>query len=421
VKRLLLVAALTVASVTALASPAGAIPPPVLTGVATAGVGGDHSCVVTTGSQIVCWGSNWDGEIGNGSWNQEESGPRYVLAPTGSGRLGGVTQVAAGSYMTCARLSNGQARCWGYNGDGEVGNGSLQDRQLRAKVVSNPAGNGPLTGVTQLTAGERHVCALLSNGQVRCWGSNVYGQLGAGPVGELSLRPRVVRTPSGPGALTGVTQIDAGHSHTCARLSNGQARCWGLNDRNVLGGNPATEAVARPIVVRRGNGQPLLGVSQIAAGRYNTCVRYSNGRVGCWGDGTDGANGNGSQSDQDHAVYVKDAATQVALTGVTEVDVADIGGCARRTNGDVVCWGYGTLVGDGSGSSSTFARRVRNHTDTGFLANVSDLSLGRAHACVATTGRRAFCWGENSNEQVGPNDTPFYPVPEPAYAPPPPE
>jgi alpha-tubulin suppressor-like RCC1 family protein len=226
----------------------------------------------------------------------------------------------------------------------------------------------------------------------------------------------VVRTPSGPGALTGVTQIDAGFASTCARLQNGQARCWGLNEGNILGGSAAATSVSRPVVVRRGNGQPLLGVSQISAGRYNTCVRYANGRVGCWGYGDDGANGNATQDDQEHAVYVKDATTLAALSGVAEVEVADGASCARRTNGGVVCWGYGTMVGDGSGSSSTYARRVRNHTNSGFLANVTDLSVGDLHACVATSGRRAFCWGENTNEQAGPDDVDSYLVPIPVYA-----
>jgi alpha-tubulin suppressor-like RCC1 family protein len=417
VKRTFLALSLVVGSIVVLAPQAAAIPPPVLTGVAGIAAGGVHSCAVTVNHQVACWGSNYDGEMGVGTVAEEESPTRYVLAPTGTGRLGGVDEVIAGYYVTCALLTNGQVRCWGYNGDGQVGNGSAAETIPRAKVVSNPTGTGPLTGVTQLTAGERHVCARLSNGQVRCWGDNDYGQLGTG--GGSAGRPKVVRARSGTGPLTGVTQIDAGHSSTCARLSNGQAVCWGLNSFNILGGNrPATSLVARPIIVRAGNGLPLQGISQISIGYDNTCVRYSSGRAGCWGNGESSANGNGTQNDYEHAVFVKDSSNQAALQGVVEIEVGSGGACARRANKQVWCWGTGLLVGDGSGSESSTARAVRNDADTARLGNVSDLDVGSGHGCVATTGRRAFCWGSNYNEQVGPNDG-DYTRATPVYAPPP--
>jgi len=193
-----------------------------------------HSCARLTNGQARCWGASLDGEAGDGD-DVDRPNPVVVRNPNNTGPLTGVVQIEAGTYNTCAVLSNGQARCWGFNGDGQAGDGTFVDYRFLARVVKNAAGTGPLTNVSRIAAGERHTCALLTNGQVRCWGENVSGELGTGAPGAPQNLPRVVRNRLDTGPLLGVTQIDAGNSRTCARLANGEARCWGDNTNGALG------------------------------------------------------------------------------------------------------------------------------------------------------------------------------------------
>ncbi len=144
----------------------------------------------------------------------------------GNGRLTGVASVGGGYGNNCAVLRNGQARCWGYNGSGGTcGNGTDSTDTPHPVVVKNLAGTGPLTGVTQISNGGYHGCARLSNGQARCWGDNHEGALGTGDLTDRPL-PVAVRRVGG-GALTGVVRILAGIDSTCAQVTGGQVRCWG--------------------------------------------------------------------------------------------------------------------------------------------------------------------------------------------------
>lgn len=208
--------------------------------------------------------------------------PTTVLAVTGAGPLTGVAQVEVGFYHSCARLNTGQVRCWGANVDGQGGNGSSTSQFLRAKIVRNPMGTGPLTGVTQIALGQRHTCARLNTGQARCWGENTWGEIGDGTTGTARLRARVVKNLAGTGPLTGVAQVDAGESSTCARLANGQGRCWGQNGAGQLGDGPSV-ASDLPAVVEVADGVPLQAVTQIAVDQDHACARPSTGQARCWG------------------------------------------------------------------------------------------------------------------------------------------
>ena len=148
--------------------------------------------------------------------------------------------------------------------------------------MRNPGNTGPLTGVTAITAGYSHTCARLDDGTAACWGWNEYGQLGDGTTTDRSL-PVAVRNPGNTGPLTGVTAISAGREHTCARLANGTAACWGANLYRALGDGTTTDR-SLPVAVRNpGNTGPLTGVTAISAGGEHTCARLDGGTAACWG------------------------------------------------------------------------------------------------------------------------------------------
>ena len=194
------------------------------------------------------------------------------------GLKSGVMALTAGRYHTCALTSVGGVKCWGYNWYGQLGDGTTEERSTPVEVV------GLASGVTAIAGGNSHTCALTTNGGVRCWGSNYYGQLGDGTT--------VLRgTPVGAvGLESGVTAIAAGDYHACALTSVGGVKCWGVNDCGQLGDGTTTMRTRPVSVVGLSR-----GVAAIATGSTHTCGLTMGGRARCWGYDGVGALGNGAR------------------------------------------------------------------------------------------------------------------------------
>ncbi len=248
-----------------------ATPVPSLTsGVTAITAGGKHTCALTSGGAVQCWGLNSSGQLGDNTFTNR-------LVPTAVASLtSGVTAIAVGERHTCALTSGGAVQCWGYNFDGQLGDSTTTDRFA-------PTLPSLTSGVTAIAAGRFHTCAL-TGGAVQCWGSNSNGQLGDVAAGARSLLPTAV-----PSLTSGVTAITAGDSHTCALTSGGAVQCWGLNSSGQLGDNTTTQRFLPTAV-------PSLtsGVTAITAGRFHTCALTSGGAVQCWGFDDQGQVGDGS-------------------------------------------------------------------------------------------------------------------------------
>jgi alpha-tubulin suppressor-like RCC1 family protein len=138
-----------------------------------------------------------------------------------------------------ARRSDGTAWCWGYDQQGQLGDGSTGDPvdHLRTKAVKVRRGGGFLTGVTSIATGISHSCARRSDGTAWCWGADEQGQLGDGTTGDpvLHARLKAAQVIRSSGPLTGVTRLDGGVGHTCAVRSDQTVRCWGRNVNGELG------------------------------------------------------------------------------------------------------------------------------------------------------------------------------------------
>jgi alpha-tubulin suppressor-like RCC1 family protein len=263
--------------------------------------GDETTCALMANHTIRCWGSNGTGTVGDGTGADQEL-PRAVRNLAGTGSLTGVTQISIGGDHGCARLANGQLRCWGYNSSGQVGDGTRVNR-WRPKAVRAVSGAGNLTGVAQVSAGEALTCARLANSQVRCWGRGADGGLGTGNP-RRSSTPKVVKAAGG-GNLTGVAQVDAGYSAACARLANGRLRCWGLNDRGQSGDGTSVAHHYLPVVVKAPSGAaPLSGATQLAFTDRHGCVRLGSGEARCWGYGASGDLGDGNANDSPLPVVV---------------------------------------------------------------------------------------------------------------------
>src|SRR5205814_1376766 len=143
--------------------------------------------------------------------------------------------ITAGERYSCALLANGTAKCWGDNFYGELGNGTNTSSSIPV-VVSG------LTNAVAITAGGGgHACALLANGTAKCWGENEFGELGNGRTGpQMCGSFACSTTPVLVSGLTSGSVLTAGGGHSCAVLTNGTARCWGLNTYGQLGNGTTT-------------------------------------------------------------------------------------------------------------------------------------------------------------------------------------
>lgn len=198
---------------------------------------GGHSCALLTSGKVKCWGNNSNGQLGDGTTTTIARIAASPLSMPDVEGLSDVVQVSAGGLHTCALLKSGSVKCWGYNATGQLGDGtSGTDRRTPVDVVG-------LTGVTQISASGGHACAVLINGTAKCWGWNGFGQLGDGTSGTSKL------TPVDVVGLTGVTQISAGTNSSCAALANGTAKCWGDNAMGQLGDGTSGTNRLTPIEV----------------------------------------------------------------------------------------------------------------------------------------------------------------------------
>jgi hypothetical protein len=147
-------------------------------GVASVAAGGTHSCALTTAGALKCWGSNFLGQLGDGSTDDHHT-PALIIAS-------GVSEVTTGEFYTCVLSTGGSAKCWGSNEFGQLGDGSTIDRTAPVNVL------GLGGGVVMIDAGGFHTCALLTDSTIQCWGNAAYGQLGDGRFLALSTSPQTV-------------------------------------------------------------------------------------------------------------------------------------------------------------------------------------------------------------------------------------
>src|SRR5881628_2321203 len=182
--------------------------------------GDAHTCGVTAGGAAYCWGFNSVGQLGDGSTMNRLS-PVLVAAPAGVS----FAAVDAGDFHTCGVTAAGTAYCWGANGSGQLGDGTMIDRSSPVPVQA-PAG----VSFAAVTAGAAHTCGVTAAGAAYCWGDNGFGQLGDGTTTSQS-SPVLVQAPPG----VSFAAVTAGRLHTCGVTPAGTAYCWGSNSVGQLG------------------------------------------------------------------------------------------------------------------------------------------------------------------------------------------
>ena len=301
---------------------------------------------------------------GTGTWEMTWGLPRGTS-------IGKLAMIDIGFGHTCALDTNGQAWCWGSNSYGDLGTGDDVPRLVPARV----AGGVRFTQIAVAREGPVN-CGLTAAGEAWCWGSSWGGVLGDGS-GAVGGQP--VTAPQRVVGGHAFMQIAPAGSHVCAITPAGKAYCWGTNSLGQLGTGNDTPS-STPVEVS-GN----LTFRQISTYTVNTCGVTNSGDGYCWGDGTAGALGNGEESSSEVPALVSGGHKFVAIS------VGSWMACGVTTGGDGYCWGTG---GSGLGTGTDDDDSTTPVLVTGGLKWRS-IRAGSFIACGVTTTNGGYCWGDN--------------------------
>jgi len=334
--------------------------------------GDQHTCAVKTNGTLWCWGSANDGRLGNGAafGNQETPSQESTAATNWAA-------VEAGNRHTCAIKTNGTLWCWGLDNWGQLGNGA-DGAQTSPDQESTAA-----TDWATVSGGQEFTCATKTNGTLWCWGVDSFGKLGNGADGN-QISPDQEST-----AATDWTKVDAGDNHACATKTNGTLWCWGWDSSGQLGNGADGNQISPD--------QESTSATDWAAvwtANNHTCATKTNGTLWCWGPDTNGELGNGADGSQISPDQESTSATDwKAMTGGSSHS------CAVKTNGTVWCWGanFAGQLGN-SGRTGLSLSPVQEGTTA---ANWKETATGRDHSCAVKTDGTLWCWGRDNSLQLG--------------------
>lgn len=283
--------------------------------------------------------------------------------------------VDAGAAHSCGLDGSGAAFCWGENGLGQLGNADLNSTTEPVAVFQGSM------AFSEVSAGASHSCAALSDGQVYCWGSNEFGQMGNGNFGTVESAPVRVTT----NVLFG--SVSAGGAHSCAISSDNRAFCWGLAGDGQLGTGISGDN-PRPTAEQVVGDLQFVAVS---AGNQHTCAITAGGAAYCWGRGTMGELGQGANNSSDVPVAVSGG------LAFFRIAAGDEHTCGLVLDGAAYCWGSGADGRLGTGVTSN----TNEPTEVSGGILFEDISAGGAHTCAVTGDDVAYCWGRNDQGQLG--------------------
>jgi RHS repeat-associated protein len=367
--------------------------------------GAKHTCALESTGHIFCWGTNSEGQLGNGT-TTKSSTPVEVVGVGGTGDLATVTSIAAGGDHTCALSAAKHVYCWGTDYYGQLGNGSTTNSSTPLEV-EGVTGLGDLGTVSAISAGYDHTCALSTTKSVDCWGTDYYGQLGNGTSAPAaSETPVAVIGVGGTGNLGTVSAISAGGWHTCVLTASKTVDCWGWDWKGTVG-NGRTTPIGTPVEVEGVGGSGYLAtVTAISAGAYQSCGLQSTGHLSCWDRNEFGQLGDGTASvttPQATPAEVEGVGGTGDLATVSAVAAGGYQTCALTSTGHAYCWGRNNATG--TSTPQTTPVEVEGITGSGSLATVSAIVGGGYQACALTSAKDLYCWGTNSTGELGDGTT----------------
>ncbi len=364
-----------------------------LTGVSAIAAGAWSSYALLSNGTVMAWGINREGELGDATTaNSDVAVPVKESAGKDAKALSGVSAIAAGGEHTLALLSDGKVIAWGANEYGELGNGKTAKSDVPVTVSDLPPAGASISAIS---AGTEYSLALLSNGTAMAWGDNEAGQLGIGykevkREGEIEyVEIEKSTVPVAVEDLADATALSAGGAFSLALLSDGSVMAWGSNLNGQLGDGDSGGVAETPQPV-----QELSDVSTISAGAHHSLALLRNGTIMAWGLNSSGQLGNGANTKAELPVPVSGLASvegiaaggshslsfgapQPTVTGVEP----GLGPMAGDTKVEIA--GTNLLGATAVDFGSTPALEFRVNSDTSITAYSPPAGAGTVHVTVA--------------------------------------
>jgi RHS repeat-associated protein len=356
---------------TCVASPCSRSPLQVpIAGVSKVSAAGFHSLALKTDGTLWAWGYDGDGQLGDGTAGGSRTTPGLVLA------IGTATSVSGGAYHTLAIKTDGTVWSWGWNPTGQLGSGDTVARATPAPVPG-------LTNAYAIAAGAWHSLVVDANLTVWAFGNNDGGALGTGDWADHLSPVHLV-------GLTGVQEIGASWEHSIARDWNDNVWGWGWNWPGSVGDGTRLHRNA-PVRVRGVNNVGLLNASIATAGGFRSAAVSGEGALLGWGDDFNGELGLSSTTDRSVPRNVVGLTNPISVAGGEEHSVA------ARADGSVVAWGSNAFgqLGDGTSTNRSTPVAVSG------LSNVSVVAAGTAHSLALKNDGTVWAWGEGVWGQLG--------------------
>ncbi|MDP3274304.1 MAG: hypothetical protein Q8Q09_03860 [Deltaproteobacteria bacterium] len=347
------------------------------------------TCALTVPGEMRCWGRNGSGQLGDGTM-MDHLRPVVV-------RLADATQVSLGYEHGCARKSDGTVWCWGANNNGQLGNGTMNSSLSPVQVMG-------ITTATKVAAGQYASCAILQDRSVRCWGRGT--DLGAGGVGNSMVPVMVMNLSDATDLSMGYSATRGSNSQTaCALRATGGVRCWGYgNDGQIGNGMRSSARIATDVM-------GVTSAREVHVGGSHVCVVLMDQTVQCWGDGISGQLGDGTEEIRTSPVTV------LGVRGVRTLALGDRFSCAISMAGTAQCWGEGGRgqLGRGVVPPVGMSRSVMAAPVVG-LTGIVAMGAGVDHGCAFTMDGLTRCWGDNATGQLGDGNATSlerFPTPQP--------
>jgi alpha-tubulin suppressor-like RCC1 family protein len=347
-------------------------------------VGATFACAVVSG-QVLCWGATSQyasnpAYLGNGS----TTGSTTPVTVTG---ISNAVSVFAAAFNACALLSTGQVECWGDNVSGQLGDGTTTNRT--SPVTVSGLTNAVAVAGNTAPSGPSFTCAVLATGGVMCWGDNSFGELGNGTTTN-SLTPVAVS------GISDAIAIAVGADFACALRQAGTVVCWGSETGGGLGNGVSSGNATTPVAV-----SGVTNAVGIAADYESACAVQSSGHVVCWGYNGDDQLGDGNTSNSLSAVTVSGLTNATAIVACDGSSVSTV--CAANTAGGAVCWGNNTSgqLGNDTTNSSDVPVTVNGLSGAVQIAVGGGAGTGQASACALLSDGTVECWGSNAYGQLG--------------------
>ncbi len=350
-----------------------------------------YTCVIIFDNTMKCWGQRGEspstGYLGDGQINGNSFTPAEVLLDDEQGNSSAI-ETASYGHHSCAVMADYSLKCWGNDWNGQVGHNVSGGWHSTPFPTTMPNG---LTAI-QSAAGLHTSCAIMDDYSLWCWGDNdPQGQVGIGNTSQGNIAiPQQIDLPPNRTAIS----VVYGHDYGCAILDNGDGMCWGDNQGAQLGDGTTENRSSPTLISLVPQSRRLVAID---VGFQTTCGILDNGSVLCWGRNDVGQFGDGTLTNYSSTVS-RYAILPVGRVAVS-ISVGQYHACAILDNGDAFCWGSNELGQLGDGSTTDRSTPSRVSMPEGSV--VSTISAGNQHTCAILSNASVYCWGDNSDGQLG--------------------